>query len=73
MQKLAKADVLIVNGLGMEEFLGAPVAKQTPVFALSTAPKALKKRWHTTRATKRSILNSRAIISIQGHADQGEP
>lgn len=27
MQKLAKADVLVVNGLGMEEFLGAPVQK----------------------------------------------
>ncbi len=27
MQKLAKADVLIINGLGMEEFLGAPVKK----------------------------------------------
>ena len=27
MQKLAKADVLIVNGLGLEEFLGAPLQK----------------------------------------------
>ncbi|MBU4010929.1 MAG: metal ABC transporter substrate-binding protein, partial [Proteobacteria bacterium] len=27
MQKLAKADVLIINGFGMEEFLGAPVQK----------------------------------------------
>lgn len=27
MQKLAKADILVVNGLGMEEFLGAPVKK----------------------------------------------
>jgi zinc transport system substrate-binding protein len=27
MQKLAKADMLVVNGLGMEEFLGAPVKK----------------------------------------------
>ncbi len=27
MQKLAKADVLIINGLGMEEFLGAPLQK----------------------------------------------
>lgn len=27
MQKLAQADVLIVNGLGMEEFLGAPLQK----------------------------------------------
>jgi zinc transport system substrate-binding protein len=27
MQKLANAEVLVVNGLGMEEFLGAPVRK----------------------------------------------
>lgn len=27
MQKLAKADVLIINGLGLEEFLGAPLQK----------------------------------------------
>jgi zinc transport system substrate-binding protein len=30
MRKLAKADVLIVNGLGMEEFLGAPLRKANP-------------------------------------------
>lgn len=30
MRKLAKADILVVNGLGMEEFLGAPVQKANP-------------------------------------------
>mgnify|MGYP003729615183 CR=1 FL=1 len=30
MQKLARADVLVANGLGMEEFMGAPVAKANP-------------------------------------------
>jgi ABC-type Zn uptake system ZnuABC Zn-binding protein ZnuA len=30
MQKLAKADVMIANGLGMEEYLGAPVEKANP-------------------------------------------
>ncbi|OPY78688.1 MAG: High-affinity zinc uptake system binding-protein ZnuA precursor [Syntrophorhabdus sp. PtaU1.Bin153] len=30
MQKLAKADILVVNGLGLEEFLGAPVRKANP-------------------------------------------
>lgn len=30
MQKLARADVLVVNGLGLEEFLGAPVDKANP-------------------------------------------
>jgi ABC-type Zn uptake system ZnuABC Zn-binding protein ZnuA len=30
MQKLAKADILVINGLGMEEFPGAPVKKANP-------------------------------------------
>ena len=30
MKKLAKADVLIINGLGLEEFLGAPLQKAHP-------------------------------------------
>jgi ABC-type Zn uptake system ZnuABC Zn-binding protein ZnuA len=30
MRKLTDADVLVVNGLGMEEFLGAPVRKANP-------------------------------------------
>lgn len=30
MQQLAKADILVVNGLGMEEFLGAPLKKTNP-------------------------------------------
>lgn len=34
MQKLAQADALIVNGLGMEEFLGAPVKKANPNLVL---------------------------------------
>ena len=34
MQKLAKADILVVNGLGMEDFLGAPVKKANPRLVL---------------------------------------
>jgi ABC-type Zn uptake system ZnuABC Zn-binding protein ZnuA len=30
MKKLAKADLLIINGLGLEEFLGAPLQKAHP-------------------------------------------
>lgn len=30
MQKLAKADLLVVNGLGMESFLGAPLTQANP-------------------------------------------
>ena len=34
MRKLAEADALLVNGLGMEEFLGAPLAQANPKITL---------------------------------------
>lgn len=34
MRKLAQADVLVVNGLGLEEFLGAPLRKAHPNLAV---------------------------------------
>ena len=34
MRKLAEADVLVINGLGMEEFLGAPVEAANPKITL---------------------------------------
>jgi ABC-type Zn uptake system ZnuABC Zn-binding protein ZnuA len=34
MQKLAKADVLVINGLGMEEFLGAPIKRANSRLAM---------------------------------------
>ncbi|HVP10729.1 MAG TPA: zinc ABC transporter substrate-binding protein [Phycisphaerae bacterium] len=34
MEKLAKATILVVNGLGMEEFLGAPVKKANDKLAI---------------------------------------
>ncbi len=34
MQKLAKADVLVINGLGMEEFLGAPIKRANSRLAI---------------------------------------
>jgi ABC-type Zn uptake system ZnuABC Zn-binding protein ZnuA len=34
MRKLAKADILIINGQGMEEFLGAPLQKANPALKI---------------------------------------
>ncbi len=34
MRKLAKADMLIINGQGMEEFLGAPLQKANPALKI---------------------------------------
>lgn len=41
MRKLAKADVLIVNGLGMEEFLGAPLKKANPKLKIIDSSKGI--------------------------------
>jgi ABC-type Zn uptake system ZnuABC Zn-binding protein ZnuA len=41
MQKLAAAEVLVVNGLGMEEFLGAPVRKANPKIVLVDSSKGI--------------------------------
>ncbi|MCX6357353.1 MAG: metal ABC transporter substrate-binding protein [Candidatus Aureabacteria bacterium] len=42
MQKLARADVLVVNGLGMEEFLGAPVEKANPKLTIVDSSRGIK-------------------------------
>ncbi len=42
MQKLALADVLVVNGLGMEEFLGAPVKKANPRLTVVDSANGIK-------------------------------
>jgi zinc transport system substrate-binding protein len=41
MQKLAAAEVLVINGLGMEEFLGAPVRKANPKIVLVDSSKGI--------------------------------
>ena len=42
MQKLAGAKVLVVNGLGLEEFLGAPVKKSNPALAVVDSSDGIK-------------------------------
>ena len=39
MQLLLRADVLVVNGLGLEEFLGAPIQKVNPAITLIDSSK----------------------------------
>lgn len=46
MQKLAKADVLIINGLGMEEFLGAPVKKANSSLKIIDSSNGIKDILH---------------------------
>ena len=42
MQKLARADLLVINGLGMEEFLGAPVEKANPAIRIIDSSTGIK-------------------------------
>lgn len=42
MRKLAKADILIVNGLGLEEFLGAPVNKANPALKIIDSSQGIR-------------------------------
>ncbi len=42
MRKLARADVLVVNGLGMEEFLGAPVKKANPRLRVANSSQGIE-------------------------------
>lgn len=42
MRKLAKADILIVNGLGLEEFLGAPVNKANPTLKIIDSSQGIR-------------------------------
>ncbi len=34
MEKIAKADILVINGLGLEEFMGAPLKKANPALKI---------------------------------------
>lgn len=42
MRKLARAEVLVVNGLGLEEFLGAPVEKANPQLRVVDSSQGIK-------------------------------
>lgn len=42
MRKVAKADILVINGLGMEEFLGAPIKKVNPTITVIDSSEGIK-------------------------------
>lgn len=48
MQKLARADILIINGLGMEEFLGAPLKKANPGLKIIDSSRGIEPILHYT-------------------------
>ena len=46
MQLLARADVLVVNGLGLEEFLGAPIERANPALTVIDSSKGIMDLLH---------------------------
>lgn len=46
MEQLAAADVLVINGLGLEEFLGAPVRKANPNLAIIDSSQGIEAVLH---------------------------
>ena len=46
MRKLAAADVLVINGLGLEEFLGAPVNKANPRLVVIDSSRGIEEVLH---------------------------
>ena len=59
MQRLAAADVLVVNGLGLEEFLGAPVEKANGHLKIVTATLGID-----------SLLDYRESCASTEHGDE---
>lgn len=62
MSKLAQADILVLNGLGLEAFLGSPSARAKRNFIPSTAPRAspgcsrIRTRKRRTRSMRGTIM-----------------
>jgi len=52
MRKLTKADVLIINGLGLEEFMGAPVQKANPKLRIIDSSQGITQMLHFSEATE---------------------
>jgi ABC-type Zn uptake system ZnuABC Zn-binding protein ZnuA len=46
MRKLTKADVLIINGLGLEEFMGAPVQQANPKLRIIDSSRGITQLLH---------------------------
>lgn len=52
MRKLEKADVLVVNGLGLEDFLGAPVKKANPEIKIIDSSSGIKNLLNYTESSE---------------------
>ena len=75
MRKIARADLFLVNGRGMEDFLGAPVLRANPAVRIvetaSAVPTLEKPNPHTWVSPRNAILQVRSIEQALSAASPG--
>jgi len=75
MRKIARADLFLVNGRGMEDFLGAPVLRANPAVRIvetaSAVPALEKPNPHTWVSPRNAILQVRSIEQALSAASPG--
>lgn len=68
MQKLAKADVLVINGLGLEEFIGAPLKKANPKIIVIDSSAGVKETLaYTGQADAPAHQHAHAHTAVNPH------
>jgi len=75
MRKIARADLFLANGRGMEDFLGAPVLRANPAIRIvetaSAVPPLHEPNPHTWVSPRNAILQVRAIEQSLSAASPG--
>ena len=75
MRKIARADLFLVNGRGMEDFLGAPVLRANPAVRIvetaSAVPTLETPNPHTWVSPRNAILQVRSIEQALSAASPG--
>ncbi|MGA2173251.1 MAG: metal ABC transporter substrate-binding protein [Sedimentisphaerales bacterium] len=67
MKKIAEADILVVNGLGMEEFLGAPIGKANPNVIVIDSSKGIKGTLYMTGEDEEDEKEAKNEQHEEGH------
>lgn len=69
MRKLGRADVLIVNGLGLEEFLGAPLKKANPKLKVIDSSNGISQvlQYVDSDATETGHEHQQTVKGAAGH------
>lgn len=75
MRKIARADLFLANGRGMEDFLGPPIRRANPAIRVvetaSAVPPAGEENPHTWVSPRNAILQVRAIEQALAKASPG--